>query len=95
MEKILSDHKSNHKCDIRDYGPKKEVVRRLPMGKIQGEKKQYNCYGKQQICKLHSTEQFLIRISTNTFLSSNVDDKYIWFPRVCNVCLYENQNNTK
>lgn len=86
MEKFIEECKTNGSYDVRDTFKKGAKERRLLIQKVQGANKTFKCYGKQQICKTHSTEQFLIRISETNFFDKDVDDKYIWFPKDCNVC---------
>lgn len=93
MEKFIEDCKKNNTYDVRDQGKPNEVKRREILQKIQGATKKYDCYGKQQICKLHSTEQFLIKTNSASIFSKNIDDKYIWFPKICNVCEAESKIN--
>ena len=93
MEEYINNCKKNNTYDVRDQGKPNEVKRRQLIQKIQGATKKYECYGKQQICKLHSTEQFLIRTDTAGLFSKNIDDKYIYFPKECNVCLAESKLN--
>lgn len=89
MEKHIEECKAANHYDVRDNFKKGVKERREPIQKIQGATKSFNCYGKQQICKLHSTEQFLLMVGETQFFDRYVDDKFIWFPKVCNVCLHD------